>query len=144
MASSLFSFKTLPAACRPSTAPARGSLLPLPRTLVVNTGEMLELATRGYYVATVHRVQSSAVDERFSIPYFVNARLDAELGALPLDEAALSGIAGGHEGEVEAGTRIFSVYGENAFKGLARSHVDVAWRHWPGYAGRVGLSKKMD
>ena len=105
---------------------------------------MLELATRGYYVATVHRVQSSAAGERFSIPYFFNPRLDAELGALPLDEASLSGVAGGHEGEVEAGNRIFSVYGENAFKGLARSHVDVSWRHWPGYAGRVGLPRGVE
>ena len=59
---------------------------PVENTLVVNLGEMLQLATRGYYLATPHRVllpepspEHGVRDEhraRLSVPYFWNPRLE--------------------------------------------------------------------
>lgn len=49
---------------------------PIPGTFVVNLGEMLQLATGGYYVATVHRVVNADKEQsRYSIPYFFNPHL---------------------------------------------------------------------
>ena len=58
---------------------------PLPGAFVVNTGEMLEVATDGYLVATNHRVVSPpAGGERISVPFFFNPRLDATVPRLTL------------------------------------------------------------
>jgi len=57
-------------------------VVPIPGTFVVNIGEMLEVCTGGYYIATVHRVlvqKSQEFNSRISIPYFFNPRLDAEI-----------------------------------------------------------------
>lgn len=52
--------------------------LPLPRSFVVNIGELLELAANGYLRATVHRVVSPPPDEeRLPIAFFRDAQLDA-------------------------------------------------------------------
>jgi isopenicillin N synthase-like dioxygenase len=48
---------------------------PTPGTLVVNFGEILEFATRGYYAATPHRVVSGS-RSRVSIPFFLNPGLE--------------------------------------------------------------------
>ena len=40
-------------------------------------GEMLQIATQGYYLATVHRVQNrSSTRSRISVPYFYNPSLE--------------------------------------------------------------------
>ena len=58
---------------------------PLPGTVVVNLGEMLQLATGGYFRATVHRVVPPASDvARLSVPFFYNAAGDARVTPLPL------------------------------------------------------------
>ena len=44
---------------------------PVPGTFVVNLGEMLQLATKGFYKATVHRVVNKDTSRaRYSVPYF--------------------------------------------------------------------------
>ena len=44
---------------------------PLPGALVVNLGEMLEVATEGYLAATIHRVQAPPPGvDRYSVPFF--------------------------------------------------------------------------
>ena len=58
---------------------------PIPGTLVVNIGELLELASNGYLRATVHRVVTPPAGvERFSVPFFFSARLDATIPLLDL------------------------------------------------------------
>lgn len=58
---------------------------PIEGTLVVNLGEMLQLATHGYYLATVHRVLSlPGTRSRYSIPFFFNPRLDAEAKSIDI------------------------------------------------------------
>lgn len=57
---------------------------PLEGTLVVNFGEVLERWSAGRIRATEHRVLG--VDrERFSIPFFYEARADATIAPLPFD-----------------------------------------------------------
>jgi len=48
---------------------------PLPGTLAVNVGEILELASGGYFQATPHRVTTGPV-ARVSLPFFLNPGLD--------------------------------------------------------------------
>lgn len=57
---------------------------PLEGTLVVNFGGVLEQWSAGRIRATEHRVLGSAV-ERYSIPYFYEARADACIKPLPMD-----------------------------------------------------------
>ena len=62
---------------------------PVPDGYVVNIGEMLEVATRGYLTATRHRVTSPPPGvDRYSVPFFLGPRLDAVVE--PLDAAARS------------------------------------------------------
>ncbi len=55
-------------------------------TLAVNFGKVLERWTSGAIRATVHRVLGSGT-ERYSIPFFYEARVDAVIGSLPIPGA---------------------------------------------------------
>ena len=59
---------------------------PLDRALVVNFGQVLERWCGGRIRATEHRVIGSQL-QRFSIPFFYEARADAIIGPLPLPGA---------------------------------------------------------
>jgi isopenicillin N synthase-like dioxygenase len=100
---------------------------PLREALIVNIGELLEVATGGYLRATRHRVLAPPPGvDRVSIPYFLNPGLDAKIPviALPPELAALSrGV------EADPDNPIFNTYGENAWKSRTRAHPDVALRH---------------
>jgi isopenicillin N synthase-like dioxygenase len=61
---------------------------PLEGTLVVNFGQVLERWSAGRVRATEHRVLGSG-RERFSIPFFYEARADATIAPLPIDRADL-------------------------------------------------------
>lgn len=61
---------------------------PLEGTLVVNFGQVLEQWSAGRIRATEHRVLGCG-RERFSIPFFYEARADAIIAPLPLDRADL-------------------------------------------------------
>jgi isopenicillin N synthase-like dioxygenase len=61
---------------------------PLEGTLVVNFGQVLEQWSAGRIRATEHRVLGSG-RERFSIPFFYEARADATISPLPLDRPDL-------------------------------------------------------
>jgi isopenicillin N synthase-like dioxygenase len=61
---------------------------PLEGTLVVNFGQVLEQWSAGRIRATEHRVLGSD-RERFSIPFFYEARADATIAPLPLDRPDL-------------------------------------------------------
>ncbi|MFH9826882.1 isopenicillin N synthase family dioxygenase [Streptomyces bobili] len=98
---------------------------PLPGAFVVNLGELLEVATNGYLLATNHRVVSppSAV-ERFSVPFFYNPRLDARVEPLPFPHAsAAPGVTD------DPANPLFAEYGFNELKGKLRAHPLVAERH---------------
>ena len=61
---------------------------PLEGSLVVNFGQVLEQWTAGRIRATEHRVLGSG-HERFSIPFFYEARADATIAPLPGERADL-------------------------------------------------------
>lgn len=107
---------------------------PVEGAFIVNIGELLEVATGGYLRATEHRVNLGGPgEERISVPYFFNPRLDARIPVLALP-AELAARATKRD---DPSDPIFSVYGRNAWKSRLRAHPDVASAH--GYsAGRVG------
>lgn len=102
--------------------------LPLENTLVVNIGELLELATNGYLRATVHRVLSpQAGNERLSIAFFLGAQLDAVVPLYPLPTALLREARGPAS---DPDNPLFRDVGWNYLKGRLRSHPDVARRYY--------------
>jgi isopenicillin N synthase-like dioxygenase len=61
---------------------------PRERSLAVNFGQVLERWSGSRIKATEHRVLGTN-RERFSIPFFYEARADAEIRPLPFDEPSL-------------------------------------------------------
>lgn len=101
---------------------------PRPGTLVVNIGELLELASDGYLRATLHRVTTPPAGvERISAAFFLGARLDATVPLLQLP-AELAAQAHGPESDPD--NPLFRNVGQNYLKGRLRSHPDVAQRHY--------------
>ena len=97
---------------------------PMPGAFVVNLGEMLQSATNGYLRATKHQVVSPPPgQQRISIAYFVNPRLDAKFEPLQLP-AELSAQASGGQNE-DPNNPVFSTFGANTLKTRMRSHPDV-------------------
>ena len=62
------------------------SVPPIKNTLVINIGDMLELASHGLYKATLHRVRTHPSQPRLSYPFFFDPGWRNGLGALPLDQ----------------------------------------------------------
>lgn len=101
---------------------------PVPGTLVVNAGELLELLTDGYIRAAVHDVVAPPVGtERYSIAFFLGARLDAVVPAL---ELPLQQKAEKRSITVDPLNPLFREVGINQLKNRLRSHPDVARRHY--------------
>jgi isopenicillin N synthase-like dioxygenase len=97
-------------------------------TLVVNIGELLELASDGYLRATLHRVVTPpAGRERISAAFFLGARLDATVPVLSLPPELAAQARGP---ERDPNNPLFRSVGENYLKGRLRSHPDVARRHY--------------
>lgn len=102
--------------------------LPRDNTLVVNIGELLELATNGYLRATVHRVLSPPEgSERLSIAFFLGAQLDAVVPLYPLPTELLREARGPAS---DPDNPLFRDVGWNYLKGRLRSHPDVAQRYY--------------
>ena len=60
-------------------------VIPRPDTLVVNIGELLELASNGYLRATLHRVTTPPAGlERISAAFFLGESMDATVPLLQL------------------------------------------------------------
>ncbi|MHA6784131.1 isopenicillin N synthase family dioxygenase [Pseudonocardia saturnea] len=112
---------------RPSRTDGWVDVPPVEGALVVNVGEMLEVATHGYLVATVHRVRPCAPGTtRQSIGMFWSPRLDAVLHPVPLTPE----LAVHAPGVTEAAQNpLLPRFGDNALKGWFRSHPEVAARH---------------
>lgn len=106
----------------------------VPDAFVVNLGELLEVATRGYLRATVHRVVRPAPGvDRYSMPFFYSPRLDASMRPLPsryVSEA--SGVV------VDPDNPLFACYGDNVMKGLTRGFPELIARHHPDLLTAAG------
>lgn len=108
--------------------------------LICNLGEQAETWSRGYFLATPHRVITlpstiSASQPRTSVPLFYNPVLSATMG--PLDEALLQRNTlpwerpEGYDHWRRPNNLMNPSVGENTFKSLARSHPKVFARHHP-------------
>lgn len=101
---------------------------PVPGTFIINTGELLELATNGFVRADVHDVVAPpAGAERFSVAFFLGARYDATIPVINLPDDLKSeerGIT------ADALNPIFRDVGNNVLKSRLRSHPDVARAHY--------------
>lgn len=101
---------------------------PIPGTFVVNTGELLELATNGFVCADVHAASSPPVGmERYSIAFFLGASHE---GTVPLIDlpAELKGAERGVSSDPS--NPMFRDVGANHLKARLRSHPDVARAHY--------------
>ena len=113
------------------------SVPPIPGTFVINSGELLELATNGFVRADVHDVIAPPPGvERFSYALFLGAHYDAEIPVLPLPDdlkARERGLT------VDPLNPLFRNVGLNQLKSRLRSHPDVAHAHH-GDLLRAGLA----
>ena len=95
-----------------------------PGTFVVNLGEMMQAATSGYLRATKHQVVSPPPgQQRISIAYFVNPRLDARFEPLDLPPTLAAKAIGGQN--ADPNNPVFATFGANTLKTRMRSHPDV-------------------
>lgn len=102
---------------------------PIPGALVVNLGEMLEVATNGYLMATIHRVTAPPTGvDRYSVPFFWSPRLDSTVDAVPLPQEIADQARGVSD---DPDNPLLAVYGANMLKGFLRAHPEVAARHYP-------------
>ncbi|KUM29225.1 isopenicillin N synthase family oxygenase [Glutamicibacter mishrai] len=102
---------------------------PTPGALVVNLGEMLEVATDGYLMATIHRVIAPPAGvDRYSVPFFYSPRLDAVIDKVELP-AELAAEARGVSDDPE--NPMLASYGANVLKGWLRAHPQTAAIHYP-------------
>lgn len=102
---------------------------PIPGALVVNLGEMLEVATSGYLMATIHHVIAPPPGvDRYSVPFFYSPRLDSVIETVPLP-ADLAAEAPGVTDDPE--NPMLSSYGANVLKGWVRAHPETARIHYP-------------
>lgn len=100
---------------------------PIPGTFVINTGELLELATNGFVRADVHDVIAPPPGvERFSFAFFLGARYDATVPVLPLPEELRRQERGL---TADPQNPLFRDVGLNSLKSRLRSHPDVAAAH---------------
>ena len=103
-----------------------------PGVLVCNLGEQAEIMSRGYFLATPHRVLANVngCRDRISVPLFYNPMLSATIH--PIVPEKLEGLnweRGGHEHWRRKSNAMLATVGDNTFKSLARSHPIVFEKH---------------
>lgn len=102
---------------------------PTPGALVVNLGEMLEVATNGYLMATIHRVVAPPAGvDRYSVPFFYSPRLDAVIDKVKLPKELASQARGVSD---DPHNPMLASYGANVLKGWLRAHPQTAAIHYP-------------
>jgi isopenicillin N synthase-like dioxygenase len=101
---------------------------PLPGTFVVNTGELLELATNGFVRADIHAAVAPPPGmERFSVPFFLGASCE---GSVPLIELPTALKVSERGVSTDPHNPLFRDVGANHLKARLRSHPDVAKVHY--------------
>lgn len=101
---------------------------PVEGALVFNIGEALEIVTRGYLKATVHRVVSPPAErDRYSAPFFLGPRLDAVVQPLDLPAELAAASRGVDQ---DPANPLFAEFGRKMLLGQLRSHPRVARRHY--------------
>lgn len=120
---------------------------PVPGSLVVNTGELLQLITHNYFIATPHRVINRVDSERYSSAFFYSPDLNTLLDPLPIDSSYIEEVMRSErhrsEGlmasraEMSAGTGGMAsqlkptVFGEKYWQRWVRSYPEIARKYYP-------------
>ncbi|MDJ0778617.1 MAG: 2-oxoglutarate and iron-dependent oxygenase domain-containing protein [Gammaproteobacteria bacterium] len=120
---------------------------PLAGSFVVNTGELLQLITSNYFIATPHRVINDTRHERLSSAFFYSPDLDTRLDPLPVAPELLARVEASarHRDEglmasraqMAAGTANMAsrdrplVFGEKYWQRWIRSYPEIARRYYP-------------
>jgi isopenicillin N synthase-like dioxygenase len=120
---------------------------PVPGSLVVNTGELLQLITGNYFIATPHRVINRVDSERYSSAFFYSPDLNTLLDPLPIDSIYIDEVMRSerhrNEGlmasraEMAAGTGGMAskhrprVFGERYWQRWVRSYPEIARKYYP-------------
>ncbi len=111
--------------------------------LICNIGELAQIFSGGYLLATPHRVLRPE-DSRISLPVFYNPKLDHVMESMVNPEGLTWNRKGQNQWLRKENTLMGSV-GENSFKSLARSHPEVFKRHHKDLQilsdGRIQLKK---
>ncbi len=98
---------------------------PMPGAMIMNMGEMLQVATGGYFRATPHRVKSPPPGvTRKSIAYFFNPKLESVFEPIPLPPHLAAKARGAQN--IDPADPVFNRVGENILKTRLRAHPDVA------------------
>ncbi|MDN7128066.1 isopenicillin N synthase family dioxygenase [Pseudidiomarina terrestris] len=101
---------------------------PIPGALVVNIGELLELASDGFLKATNHKVESPVQGgERYSIAFFMAAQLSATVPVLALPPELKTRATGP---SIDPANPLLTDVGNNVLKGRLRSHPHVTRKHY--------------
>ena len=124
---------------------------PVPGSLVVNTGELLQMVTHNYFIATPHRVINRAGDERYSSAFFYSPDLNTVLEPLPLGCEYLDrvGASARHRNEGLMASRAEmavgiggmasrvrpDVFGDKYWQRWVRSYPEIARKFYPGLMG---------
>lgn len=101
--------------------------------LVCNLGEQAQILSRGYLLATPHRVlaNTTSTNPRISVPLFYNPVLSATIE--PISKATVESLRWDRPRDYKNWERtdnaMLKSVGENTFKSLARSHPDVFRNH---------------
>ena len=107
---------------------------PLAGSLVVNTGELLQLVTQNYFIATPHRVVNRGAGNRFSSAFFYSPDLNTRLDPLPIKPGlqALAEASPRHRGEGLMASRAELAAGMDGMASRARPAVfgDRYWQRW--------------
>ncbi|CUA87308.1 isopenicillin N synthase family dioxygenase [Pseudidiomarina woesei] len=104
------------------------NVAPIPGALVVNIGELLELASNGFLKATNHKVESPTGGiERYSIAFFMAAQLSATVPVLPLPSHLKARALGP---STDPNNPLLTDVGNNVLKGRLRSHPQVTRKHY--------------
>lgn len=99
-----------------------------PNTLICNIGELAELWTGGYFLATPHRVlRRSSNRSRTSLPIFYNPKLDTVMEPIKIDDLPWERCQQNQWRRKK--NKLMNSVGENSFKSLARSHPAVFEKH---------------
>jgi isopenicillin N synthase-like dioxygenase len=122
---------------------------PIAGSLVVNTGELLQLVTHNYFIATPHRVVNHDRQVRYSSAFFYSPDLATPLDPLPIDVGYIEQArrSARHSGEGLMASRremaqgvggmesqlMPRVFGEKYWQRWVRSYPGIARRYYPGH-----------
>ncbi len=120
---------------------------PLRGSLVVNTGELLQLITHNYFIATPHRVMNKNPQQRYSSAFFYSPDLNTSLEPLPVSTGIIEAVSASarhrDEGlmasrsEMASGTGAMDshdrprVFGERYWQRWIRSYPGIARKYYP-------------